>query len=121
MAVGRRRHRTFAIEAIAMMLIIVVRVVNFDSDSDFDRFESIIGIKAKLASDSIDCQCCDFYFTVNVEAFTGERWLDGSSCYDFNSTIAYGCGLPLDQRLFTKTARPFTVANHGDPVIKLFS
>ena len=29
--------------------------------------------------------------------------------------------LPLDQRLFTKTARPFTVANHGDPVIKLFS
>ena len=40
---------------------------------------------------------------------------------DFNATIAYGCGLPLDQRLFTKTARPFTVANHGDPVIKLFS
>ena len=40
---------------------------------------------------------------------------------DFNATIAYGCGLPLDQRLFTKTARPFTVANHGDPIVKLFS
>ncbi|HIG85088.1 MAG TPA: DUF1501 domain-containing protein [Verrucomicrobia bacterium] len=40
---------------------------------------------------------------------------------DFNATIAYGCGLPLDQRLFTKNARPFTVANHGDPVMQLFS
>ena len=40
---------------------------------------------------------------------------------DFNATIAYGCGLPLDQRLFSKNARPFTVANHGDPVMELFS
>ena len=35
---------------------------------------------------------------------------------DFNATIAYGCGLPLDQRLFSPRARPFTVANHGDPI-----
>ena len=46
----------------------------------------------------------------------------GEQCLaDFNATIAYGCGLPLDQRLFSKNARPFTVANHGDPVMQLFS
>lgn len=40
---------------------------------------------------------------------------------DFNATIAYGLGLPLDQRLFSPTARPFTVAHRGDPVTDIFS
>ena len=40
---------------------------------------------------------------------------------DFNATVAYGFGLPLDQRLFSPSARPFTVANHGNPVMELFS
>lgn len=40
---------------------------------------------------------------------------------DFNATVAYGFGLPLDQRLFSPTARPFTVANRGTPVMELFS
>ncbi len=40
---------------------------------------------------------------------------------DFNATIAYGCGLPLDQRLFSPRARPFTVANHGDPIKDLYN
>ena len=39
---------------------------------------------------------------------------------DFNATIAYGLGLPLDQRLFSPSARPFTVAHRGNPVTELF-
>ena len=39
---------------------------------------------------------------------------------DFNATIAYGLGLPLDQRLFSPSARPFTVAHKGTPVTDLF-
>jgi len=39
---------------------------------------------------------------------------------DFNATIAYGLGLPLDQRLFSPSARPFTVAHKGNPVTELF-
>ena len=46
---------------------------------------------------------------------------DAVTVADFNATIAYGLGLPLDQRLFSPTARPFTVANHGTPVMSLFS
>ncbi len=39
---------------------------------------------------------------------------------DFNATIAYGLGLPLDQRLFSPSARPFTVAHKGNPATELF-
>ncbi|MGI9244483.1 MAG: DUF1501 domain-containing protein [Verrucomicrobiales bacterium] len=39
---------------------------------------------------------------------------------DFNATIAYGLGLPLDQRLFSPSARPFTVAHRGNPATELF-
>ena len=40
---------------------------------------------------------------------------------DFNATLAYGLGLPLDQRLFSPSARPFTVAHRGNPVVDIFS
>ncbi|MCP4850100.1 MAG: hypothetical protein GY899_19345 [Verrucomicrobiaceae bacterium] len=40
---------------------------------------------------------------------------------DFNATVDYGFGMPLDQRLFSPSARPFTVANKGNPVMELFS
>ena len=40
---------------------------------------------------------------------------------DFNATIAYGAGLPLDQRVFSSTNRPFTVGHDGRPVTELFS
>ena len=40
---------------------------------------------------------------------------------DFNATIAYGLGLPLDQRQFSPSARPFTVAHKGNPVTQIFS
>jgi uncharacterized protein (DUF1501 family) len=43
------------------------------------------------------------------------------SVADFNATIAYGLGLPLDQRLFSPSARPFTVSHAGTPVTNLFA
>jgi hypothetical protein len=39
---------------------------------------------------------------------------------DFNATIAYALGLPLDHVLYSPTKRPFTVADKGKPVISLF-
>lgn len=39
---------------------------------------------------------------------------------DFNATIAYALGLPLDQEIHSKSGRPFVVANHGTPLIGLF-
>ena len=39
---------------------------------------------------------------------------------DFNATVAYGLGLPLDVRQFSPSARPFTVAHKGTPVTELF-
>ena len=40
---------------------------------------------------------------------------------DFNATIAYAMGLPLDQVLYSPSKRPFTVAHKGKPVLDLFS
>ena len=40
---------------------------------------------------------------------------------DFNATIAYAMGLPLDQILYSPSMRPFTVAHKGKPVLDLFS
>ncbi len=39
---------------------------------------------------------------------------------DFNATIAYALGLPLDQVLFSPSKRPFTVADKGRPITQLF-
>jgi len=39
---------------------------------------------------------------------------------DFNATIAYGLGLPLDQVLYSPSKRPFTVADKGKPITELF-
>ncbi|MCB1063513.1 MAG: DUF1501 domain-containing protein [Verrucomicrobiae bacterium] len=46
---------------------------------------------------------------------------DPVSVFDFNATIGYALGLPLDQILFSPTKRPFTVASDGKPAIKLFA
>lgn len=40
---------------------------------------------------------------------------------DFNATIAYALGLPLDQVLYSPSKRPFTVADKGKPVTALFA
>lgn len=39
---------------------------------------------------------------------------------DFNATIAYALGLPLDQVVFSPSKRPFTVADKGQPITQLF-
>jgi hypothetical protein len=39
---------------------------------------------------------------------------------DFIATVAYAMGLPLDQRVFSPSNRPFTVADHGKPIVELF-
>lgn len=40
---------------------------------------------------------------------------------DFNATIAYGLGLPLDQTIYSPSKRPFTVADKGQPILPLFA
>ncbi|MCB1243297.1 MAG: DUF1501 domain-containing protein [Verrucomicrobiales bacterium] len=40
---------------------------------------------------------------------------------DFNASIAYALGLPLDQVLYSPSKRPFTVASKGSPVLGLLA
>ena len=40
---------------------------------------------------------------------------------DFNATIAYALGIPIDQVLYSPSKRPFTVAHKGKPVLDLFA
>ena len=40
---------------------------------------------------------------------------------DFNATMAYALGLPLDQVLYSPSMRPFTVCDKGQPLVNLFS
>lgn len=46
---------------------------------------------------------------------------DGVTPADFNATIAWSLGLPLNQEVFSKSGRPFKVAHDGKPLVKLFS
>ena len=39
---------------------------------------------------------------------------------DFNATIAYAMGLPLDQIIHSPSRRPFTVAHKGKPITSIF-
>lgn len=39
---------------------------------------------------------------------------------DFNATIAYALGLPLDLVLYSSSKRPFTVSDKGKPITSLF-
>ncbi|MFZ4765799.1 MAG: DUF1501 domain-containing protein [Roseimicrobium sp.] len=39
---------------------------------------------------------------------------------DFNATIAYALGLPLDTVIYSPTKRPFTVADKGQPLTSIF-
>jgi hypothetical protein len=46
---------------------------------------------------------------------------DPVSIQDFNATIAYCLGLPLDQKLTSPSGRPFTVADKGEPITAILS
>ena len=39
---------------------------------------------------------------------------------DFNATVAYALGIPLDQVLYSPSKRPFTVADKGKPITEIF-
>lgn len=43
------------------------------------------------------------------------------SIQDFNATIAYALGLPLDHVVMAPSGRPFKVADKGQPVVSLFA
>jgi Protein of unknown function (DUF1501) len=40
---------------------------------------------------------------------------------DFNATLAYALGLPLDLVLYSSSKRPFTVTDKGQPITSLFA
>ena len=40
---------------------------------------------------------------------------------EFNATIAYALGIPLDKKTMSPSMRPFTVADKGQPVMDLFA
>ncbi|MEO0415859.1 MAG: DUF1501 domain-containing protein [Verrucomicrobiota bacterium] len=40
---------------------------------------------------------------------------------DFNATVAYALGLPIDNVIYSPSKRPFTVAHKGKPVLDLFA
>ncbi len=44
-----------------------------------------------------------------------------TSPQDFNATIAYSLGLPVDQVIISPSGRPFTIADKGKPVVELFA
>ena len=51
----------------------------------------------------------------------GREVVDGiTQIPDFNATIAYALGLPLDEIVFSPSRRPFTLADKGHPLTQLF-
>jgi len=51
----------------------------------------------------------------------GDKVAEGAvSIPDFNATIGYALGLPLDTVVYSPSKRPFTVADKGKPVAQLF-
>ena len=40
---------------------------------------------------------------------------------EFNATIAYAMGIPLDKKTMSPSMRPFTVADKGQPIMDLFA
>lgn len=59
-----------------------------------------------------------FYGTSDPDGFRPDK--DPVSVPDFNATIAYALGLPLDKDFISKSGRPFKVAGDGKPLSKLF-
>jgi hypothetical protein len=45
---------------------------------------------------------------------------NGVTIPNFNATIAYALGLPLDKVVYSPSGRPFQVAHHGQPIKALF-
>ena len=60
-----------------------------------------------------------------VHGASDERGMEvaegGISVPDFNATIGYALGLPLDHVIYSPSMRPFTVADKGKPLPQLFA
>lgn len=51
----------------------------------------------------------------------GREVVEGSTQIpDFNATIAYALGLPLDEIVYSPSRRPFTLSDKGQPLTQLF-
>ena len=51
-----------------------------------------------------------------------EEVVEGSMTIpDFNASIAYALGIPVNQVMYSPTVRPFTVAHKGKPQLQLFA
>lgn len=50
------------------------------------------------------------------------KTVEEEHCYpaDFNATIAYGLGLPIEREIFSPNGRPFKIAHEGDPFKHVF-
>ena len=46
---------------------------------------------------------------------------DKMTVQDFNATIAYALGLPLDHVIYSPSKRPFTIADRGQPATSVFA
>ncbi|MGE9294673.1 MAG: DUF1501 domain-containing protein, partial [Puniceicoccales bacterium] len=55
-----------------------------------------------------------------TDARGGEVVERGVTIPDFNATIAYSLGLPVDKVVMSPSGRPFTVADRGEPLRMLF-
>jgi hypothetical protein len=51
----------------------------------------------------------------------GKKPNDPVTPEDFIATIGHGLGIPQEQTIYSPSQRPFTWANHGKPVTKLYS
>ena len=60
--------------------------------------------------------------TFGMKSEGGEEVIENQvSIPDFNSTIAYALGLPIDHVLYSPSKRPFTVAHKGKPIMPVIA
>jgi hypothetical protein len=46
---------------------------------------------------------------------------DPVSVGDLHATVAYACGMPIEQGVMSPSGRPFTVGNKGKPATAVFA
>lgn len=59
-----------------------------------------------------------FYGTSDEDGHSADE--NRTSVADFNATIAYSLGLPLEEEVYSSAGRPFKVAHDGSPITEIF-
>ena len=59
-----------------------------------------------------------FYGTSDEDGHSADE--NRTSVADFNATIAYAMGLPIDKEVHSAAGRPFKVAHDGSPITEIF-